>query len=79
MLSTKDLVFKEQLVRKLVDYYMRPYTIEKIIFTNVGKLKLPTTIRIHLVVNTSQVVWYQELMKRQQVEEPKLIEADGEE
>ena len=35
---------------------MRPYTIEKIIFTNVGKLKLPTTIRIHLVVNTSQVV-----------------------
>ena len=56
MLSTKDLVFKEQLVRKLVDYYMRPYTIEKVIFTNVGKLKLPTTIRIHLVVNTSQVV-----------------------
>jgi len=38
MLSTKDLVFKERLVRKLVDRYIGPYTIEEIVSTNVVKL-----------------------------------------
>ena len=38
MLSTKDLVFKERLVRKLVDQYIGPYTIEKVISTNTVKL-----------------------------------------
>jgi len=52
-LSTKDLVFKERLVRKLVDQYVGPYTIEEVVFTNVVKLWLPTSIRIYLVVNVS--------------------------
>jgi len=38
MLSTKDLVFKERLVRKLVDRYIGLYVIEEIVFTNVVKL-----------------------------------------
>ena len=38
MLSTKDLVFKERLARKLVDQYIGPYTIEEVISTNVVKL-----------------------------------------
>ena len=38
MLSIKDLVFKERLVRKLVDQYIGPYTIEKVISTNTVKL-----------------------------------------
>jgi len=38
MLSTKDLVFKKRLVRKLVDQYIRPYMIEKVISTNAVKL-----------------------------------------
>ena len=33
LLSTKDLVFKERLARKLVDQYIDPYTIEKVVFT----------------------------------------------
>jgi len=53
MLSTKDLVFKEQPVRKLVDYYVKPYTNEEVVSTNAVKLKLPTTMRIHPVVNMS--------------------------
>jgi len=56
MLSTKDLVFKKQLARKLVDQYVDPYTIEEVISTNVIKLQLPTSMRIHLVVNVSQIV-----------------------
>jgi len=56
LLSTKDLVFKERLVRKLVDRYVGPYTIEEIVSTNVVKLQLPTLMRIYLVVNISQIV-----------------------
>ena len=38
MLSTKDLVFKEKLARKLVDQYVGPYTIEEMVSTNAVKL-----------------------------------------
>ncbi len=53
MLSTKDLVFKEKSARKLVDRYIGPYAIEEVVSTNAVKLRLPTSIRIHLVVNVS--------------------------
>ena len=56
ILSTKDLVFKERLAKKLVDQYVGPYTIEEIVFTNVVKLQLPILMRIYLVVNISQIV-----------------------
>ena len=35
MLSMNDFVFNEQPVRKLVDQYVGPYTIEEVVFTNV--------------------------------------------
>jgi len=38
MLSTKDLVFKERLVRKLVKRYVGPYEIKKIVSMNAVKL-----------------------------------------
>ena len=38
MLSTKDLVFKKRLVRKLVNQYISPYIIEEMISTNAVKL-----------------------------------------
>ena len=53
MLSTKNLVFKKRLVRKLVDQYVGLYIIEKVISTNTVKLQLPTLIKIHLVINIS--------------------------
>jgi len=56
LLSTKNLVFKERLARKLVDRYVGPYTIEEVVSTNVVKLRLPTLMRIYLVVNISQIV-----------------------
>ena len=55
MLSIKDLVFKERPTRKLVDQYIRLYTIEEVISTNAVKLQLPTSMRIHPVVNVSQI------------------------
>jgi len=38
MLSTKNLVFKERLAKKLVDWYVSSYIINKIVFTNTIKL-----------------------------------------
>ena len=58
MLNTKDLVFKEQLVKKLVDWYVGPYIINKVVSINVVKLQLPTSMRIYPVMNISWVVWY---------------------
>ena len=38
MLSTKDLIFKKRLVRKLVERYVGPYEIEEVVSMNVVKL-----------------------------------------
>jgi len=77
MLSTKDLVFKERPARKLVDQYIGPYAIEDVVSSNVVKLQLPTSMRIHPVVNVSQIVWYKEQVGGQKKEEGKLIKIEG--
>ena len=77
MLSTKDLVFKERLVKKLVDRYVGPYTIEEVVSTNVVKLWLLALMRIHPVVNISQIVWYKEQVEGQKKEEGKPMEVEG--
>ena len=38
MLSTKDLVFKERSTKKLVNQYISPYIIDKVVITNIVKL-----------------------------------------
>ena len=53
MLSMKDLVFKERLVKKLIERSVGPYEVEERVSKNAVKLKLPATIRIHPVVNIS--------------------------
>ena len=77
MLSTKDLVFKERLVWKLMERYVGPYAIEEIVSSNAVKLQLPSSMRIHLVVNVSQIVWYKEQVKGQTNEEGKPVEVEG--
>ena len=57
-----------------MNYYIRPYTIKEVVSTNTIKLKLPTTMSIYLVMNISQVVQYQEPMKKQS----KPVEVDRE-
>ena len=71
ILSIKDLLFKERLARNLVDWYIGPYIIKKVVSTNTVKLRLPTLIIIYLVVNVSQVVRYKKLIDEQKVEEVK--------
>ena len=40
------------------------------------KIRLPTLMRIHLVINVSQIVKYKELVEEQKIEEVKLIKID---
>jgi len=60
MLSTKDL--KYQMVRrrteKLTERFVGPYKIKEIISSNTVKLELPSTVRIHPVVNVSRIRRY---------------------
>ena len=56
LLSTKDLVFKERPVQKLMERYIGPYMIEEVVSMNAVKLQLPSSMRIHPVVNVSQIV-----------------------
>ena len=57
MLSTKDL--KYQMVgrwtEKLTERFVGPYRVKKIVLLNVVELELPSTVRIHLVVNVSRI------------------------
>ena len=76
LLSTKDLVFKERPSKKLMKKYMGPYTIEEVVSLNAVKLRLPSSMRIHPVVNVSQIVRYKEQVKGQKKEEGKLVEVE---
>ena len=77
LLSTKDLVFKERPSKKLTERYIGPYTIEEVVSSNVVKLQLPSSMRIHPVVNVSRIVRYKEQVKGQKKEEGKPIEVEG--
>jgi len=77
LLSTKDLVFKERPSKKLTERYVGPYAIEEVVLPNAVKLWLPSSMRIHLVVNVSQIVRYKEQVKGQKKEGGKPVEIEG--
>jgi len=56
---------------------VEPYEIEEVVLSNMVKLQLLSSMRIHLVVNVSQIVRYKEQMKGQKKEEGKPIEVEG--
>jgi len=72
LLSTKDL--KWQMVgrhsEKLVEQFVGPYKIKAIISSNVVELELPTTVKIHLVVNVSRIKQYVDQVNGQRKEKP---------
>ena len=77
LLSTKDLVFKERPSKKLTERYVGPYTIEEVVSLNAVRLRLPSSMRIHPVINVSRIVRYKEQVKGQKKEEGKPIEVEG--
>jgi len=81
MLSTKDL--KYQMVgrrtKKLTERFVGPYKIKEIISSNVVKLELPSTVRIHPVVNISRICRYVEQVEGQKKKQPAPVIIEGEE
>jgi len=54
-----------------------PYAIEEVVSSNAVKLWLPSSMRIHPIINVSQIVRYKEQVKGQKKEEGKLVEVEG--
>jgi len=81
MLSTKDL--KYQMVgrrtEKLMESFVGPYKIKRIVSTNMVELELPSTIRIHPVVNVSRICKYVGQVEGQKREQPAPVIIEGEE
>jgi len=81
MLSTKDL--KYQMVgrrtEKLTERFVGPYKIKKIVSTNMVELELPSTIKIHLVVNMSRIRRYVGQVEGQRKKQPAPVVIKGEE
>jgi len=80
MLSTKDLKYQmvERRTDKLTERYVSPYKIKEIVLSNVVKLELPSTVRIHPVVNVSRICRYVEQVEGQRKEQPLLVIIEGE-
>ena len=81
LLSTKDL--KYQMVgrqtEKLTEHFVGPYKVKAIISSNAIELDLPSTVRIHPVVNVSQVRRYRSQVEGQRKEMPQPVVIEGEE
>jgi len=81
MLSTKDL--KYQMVgrrtEKLTERFVSPYRVKEIILSNAVKLELPSTVKIHPVVNVSRVQRYVEQVEGQRKEQLAPVTIEGEE
>ena len=81
MLNTKDL--KYQMVRrrteKLMERFVGSYRIKKIISPNAVELELPSTVKIHLVVNVSKIQRYVGQVEGQRKGQPDPVVIKGEE
>jgi len=81
LLSTKDLKYQMvgRRMEKLIERFIRPYKVKSIVSTNAIELKLPSTVKIHLVVNVSRVRRYTSQVEGQKKEMPQPVVIEGEE
>ena len=75
MPSTKDLKYQiiRRRIEKLTERFMGLYKIKKIVLTNAVELELPSTVRIHPVVNISRIYRYIGQVEGQKKEQPALV------
>ena len=82
MLSTKDLKYQivSRRTEKLIERFIGPYKVKKIVLVNVVELELPSTIRIHPVINVSRIHRYIEQVEGQRKEQlaPVIIKKEEE-
>jgi len=75
LLSTKDLKWQmiERRSEKLTEWFIGPYRVKGIVSTNAIELELPSSIKIHPVVNVSQVWLYKPQVEGQKKTLPKPV------
>jgi len=64
---------------KLTETFVGPYKIKKIVSSNTVKLELPSTVKIHLVVNISRIRKYIGQVEGQKKEQPAPVIIEEEE
>ena len=81
MLSTKDLKYQmaSRRTEKLMERFIGPYRIKKIVLSNTVELELPSTVKIHSVVNVSRIQRYVGQVEGQRKEQPAPVVIEGEE
>jgi len=81
MLSTKDLKYQMvgRRMEKLMEKFVEPYKIKKVVLLNVVELELPSTVKIHPVVNVSRVQKYVGQVEEQRKKQPALVIIEREE
>jgi len=81
ILSTKDLKYQMagRRMEKLTERFVGPYKVKKIISMNAVELKLPSTIKIHPVVNVSRICRYVGQVEGQKKEQLAPVIIKGEE
>jgi len=80
LLSTRDLKWQmiERRTDKLTERFVGPYRVKGIISSNAIKLELPSSVRIHPIVNISRICRYRDQVKGQKVTPPPPVEIQGE-
>ena len=64
---------------KLTERFIGPYKVKKIVLVNAVELELPSTIKIHPVVNVSRIYRYIGKVEGQRKEQPALVIIEEEE
>jgi len=57
-------MMRDRQMKKLIENFLGPYKIKKIISENTVELELLVSMKIHLVVNISRIAMYQEQVER---------------
>ena len=65
LISIKDFSIElmKKATKKLMEKFIRPYVVRKIVSGNAVELELPMLLRIHPVVNVRRIVKYREQVK----------------
>jgi len=81
LLSTKDLKYQMvgRRMEKLTERFVGPYKVKSIVSMNAIELELPSTVKIHPVVNVSRVQRYTSQVEGQKKEMPQPVVIKGEE
>jgi len=81
MLSTKDLKYQivKRKTEKLTERFVGPYKVKKVVSSNAVELELPSTVKIHPVVNISRIQRYVGQVERQKKEQLAPVIIEGEE